>query len=359
MILYISPYYLCRYLIPNTPYKIPITPKLPSPKLLSHLWKFPKYHLGTLTFQYPNYLSRRILGWCTKKYMHVILYYCHPLYIKLICLCNFSKYFLYPLRYIFSQNHLPVLWYPYKMILKTIYSMMCSFYWAHTQILYSLLPKGQTCFHPRSRTTGYSTGILIKLRVFVRTGDTTSSARTKMTKNPPHILVTTPESLYLLLTSEGGRKMLSDVHTVIVDEIHALVGNKRGSHLSLSLERLNALTKRGLIRIGLSATQKPIETVARFLIGSNGTNGARELDCTIIDAGHKREVDLAIELPRSPLTAVMSNEVWGEVYKRLEELIKKHKTTLIFVNTRRLAERMTHNLAERLGEEILKEHHCH
>jgi len=198
----------------------------------------------------------------------------------------------------------------------------------------------------------------IKLRVFVRTGDTTSSARTKMTKNPPHILVTTPESLYLLLTSEGGRKMLSDVHTVIVDEIHALVGNKRGSHLSLSLERLNALTKRGLIRIGLSATQKPIETVARFLIGSNGTNGARELDCTIIDAGHKREVDLAIELPRSPLTAVMSNEVWGEVYKRLEELIKKHKTTLIFVNTRRLAERMTHNLAERLGEEIITAHHC-
>src|SRR3990172_7629340 len=136
--------------------------KTPPPKLLSHLWKFPKYHLGTLTFQYPNYLSRRILGWCTKKYMHVILYYCHPLYIKLICLCNFSKYFLYPLRYIFSQNHLPVLWYPYKMILKIIYSMMCSFYWAHTQILYSLLPKGQTCFHPRSRTTGYSTGILIK-----------------------------------------------------------------------------------------------------------------------------------------------------------------------------------------------------
>src|SRR3970040_3150212 len=162
MIFYISPYYLCCYLIPNTPYKIPITPKLSSPKLLSHLRKFPKYHLGTLTLQYPNYLSRRILGWCTKKYMHVILYYCHPLYIKLIYLCNFSKYFLYLLRYIFSQNHLPVLRYPYKMILKIIYSMMCSFYWAHTQILYSLLPKGQTCFHPRSRTTGYSTGILIK-----------------------------------------------------------------------------------------------------------------------------------------------------------------------------------------------------
>jgi len=186
----------------------------------------------------------------------------------------------------------------------------------------------------------------IKLRVLVRTGDTTSSARAKMTKNPPHILVTTPESLYLLLTSESGRKMLSDVHTVIVDEIHALVGNKRGSHLSLSLERLNALTRRKLIRVGLSATQKPIETVGHFLIGSNGTNDAGKLNCTIINAGHKRELDLAIELPRSPLTAVMSNEVWGEVYERLEELIKEHKTTLIFVNTRRLASPTAHREAE-------------
>ena len=197
----------------------------------------------------------------------------------------------------------------------------------------------------------------IKLRVLVRTGDTTPSARAKMAKNPPHILVTTPESLYLLLTSESGRKMLSDVHTVIVDEIHALVGSKRGSHLSLSLERLSALTRRELIRIGLSATQKPIETVARFLIGSNGTNGARKLNCTIIDAGYKKQLDLAIEIPRSPLTTVMSNEVWGEVYERLEELIKEHKTTLIFVNTRRLAERMTHNLAERLGVDIITAHH--
>src|SRR3990170_3620696 len=143
MILYITPYYLCRYLIPNTPYKIPITPKL-----LSHLRKFSKYHLGTLTLQYPHYFSSRILGWCAKKYMHVILYYCHPLYIKLIYLCNFSKYFLYPLRYIFSQNHLLVLRYPYKMILKIIYSVMGSFYWAHTQILYSLLPKRQPVFIP-------------------------------------------------------------------------------------------------------------------------------------------------------------------------------------------------------------------
>ncbi|MCI0563733.1 MAG: DEAD/DEAH box helicase, partial [Nitrososphaera sp.] len=197
----------------------------------------------------------------------------------------------------------------------------------------------------------------IKLRVLVRTGDTTPSARTKMTKNPPHILVTTPESLYLLLTSESGRRMLSDVHTVIVDEIHALVGNKRGSHLSLSLERLNVLTKKKLIRIGLSATQKPIEIVAKFLIGNSGINESGELNCTIINAGHKRQLDLAIEIPRSPLTAVMSNEVWGEIYERLEELIKEHKTTLIFVNTRRLAERMAHNLSERLGEEIITAHH--
>ncbi len=197
----------------------------------------------------------------------------------------------------------------------------------------------------------------IKLRVLVRTGDTTPSARTKMTKNPPHILVTTPESLYLLLTSEGGRRMLSDVHTVIVDEIHALVGNKRGSHLSLSLERLHTLTKRKLIRIGLSATQKPIEVVAKFLVGNSGIKQNGELSCVIINAGHKRELDLAIELPRSPLTAVMSNEVWGEIYERLEELIKEHKTTLIFVNTRRLAERMAHNLSERLGDEIITAHH--
>jgi ATP-dependent Lhr-like helicase len=197
----------------------------------------------------------------------------------------------------------------------------------------------------------------IKLRVMVRTGDTLPSARAAMIKQPPHILVTTPESLYLLLTSKNGRKMLSDVHTVIVDEIHALVGNKRGSHLSLSLERLCALTKRKLIRIGLSATQKPIETVAHFLNGNNKINEDGEIKCTIINAGHKRQLELAIEVPRSPLTAVMSNEVWGEIYERLEELIKDHQTTLIFVNTRRLAERVAHNLTERLGPAIITAHH--
>lgn len=197
----------------------------------------------------------------------------------------------------------------------------------------------------------------IKIKVLVRTGDTSTSERTAMIKHPPHILVTTPESLYLLLTSENGRKMLSNVDTVIVDEIHALFGNKRGSHLSLSLERLNALTKRDLIRVGLSATQKPIESVARFLVGNRVTRNADELNCRIIDGGHKRDLDLTIEVPRSPLDAVMSNEVWSEIYERLEGLINEHRTTLIFVNTRRLAERMTHNLTERLGTEIVAAHH--
>ncbi|MFI5324118.1 MAG: DEAD/DEAH box helicase, partial [Thermodesulfobacteriota bacterium] len=198
----------------------------------------------------------------------------------------------------------------------------------------------------------------IEIRAQVRTGDTPASARARMTKNPPHILITTPESLYLILTSKNGREMLSDVHTLIVDEIHALVGSKRGSHLALSMERLEALTSRYLIRIGLSATQRPIEATARFLVGHDGrdsVNGGP--DCTIIDAGHKRELDLSVEVPRSPLTAVMSNEVWDEIYEKLEELIKSHRTTLIFVNTRRLSERMTHNLTERFGTGVIAAHH--
>ncbi|MGH7890966.1 MAG: DEAD/DEAH box helicase, partial [Thermodesulfobacteriota bacterium] len=168
---------------------------------------------------------------------------------------------------------------------------------------------------------------------------------------------TTPESLYLILTSKNGREMLSEVHTLIVDEVHALVGSKRGSHLALSMERLAALTSGDLVRIGLSATQKPIETVARFLVGHgrDGENGAP--DCTIINTGHRRELDLSIEIPRSPLTAVMSNEVWDEIYEKLEELIKSHKTTLIFVNTRRLSERMTHNLTGRFGANVIAAHH--
>lgn len=187
------------------------------------------------------------------------------------------------------------------------------------------------------------------VKVMVRTGDTTTAARTEMLKHPPHILVTTPESLYLLLTSVKGRNMLSTVHTIIIDEIHALVGDKRGSHLSLSVERLEALAGKKLHRIGLSATQKPIEQVANFLAGSQ--------PCNIINTGHARKMELSIEIPNSPLTAVMANEVWTEIYDKLIRLIQSHETTLIFVNTRRLAERLSHNLNERLGEGKALAHH--
>jgi ATP-dependent helicase Lhr and Lhr-like helicase len=194
----------------------------------------------------------------------------------------------------------------------------------------------------------------VEIEVMVRTGDTPVADRTYMLKNPPHILVTTPESLYLLLTSVNGRKMLSTVKTLIIDEIHALVGDKRGSHLSLSVERLEALVGSKLHRIGLSATQKPIEQVAKFL---SGNTKDRTMDCNILDGGHARKIDLSIEIPSSPLTAVMANEVWGEIYDRLIHLIHTHETTLIFVNTRRLAERLAHNLNERLGPGHVLAHH--
>jgi ATP-dependent Lhr-like helicase len=186
---------------------------------------------------------------------------------------------------------------------------------------------------------------------WVRTGDTPAGERERMRRNPPHILVTTPESLFIMLTSDSGRAMLSTVRTVIIDEIHALAGNKRGAHLALSLERLSALCAREPLRIGLSATQKPIEDVARFLVG-NGRG-----DCTIVDTGHGRERDLAIEVPESPLEAVMAAEVWAEIYDRLAALVEAHRTTLIFVNTRRLAERVARHLAERIGEDRVAAHH--
>ncbi|HLT64561.1 MAG TPA: DEAD/DEAH box helicase, partial [Pseudohongiella sp.] len=186
------------------------------------------------------------------------------------------------------------------------------------------------------------------IRVAVRTGDTPQAERQKMLKNPPHILVTTPESVYLLLTSIQGRKLLRSVSTVIIDEIHAMLGDKRGSHLSLSLERLQALTGKPLQRIGLSATQKPIELVANYLTGARAAN-----DCVIVDSGHNRARDLRIEVPASPLSALMSNEVWTEIYERLVELIRQHRTTLVFVNTRRLSERLAIALAERLGSDAL------
>jgi ATP-dependent Lhr-like helicase len=189
------------------------------------------------------------------------------------------------------------------------------------------------------------------IRTQVRTGDTPQSERTAMRRSPPHILVTTPESLYLLLTSASGRAMLASARSIIVDEIHALAASKRGAHLALSIERLEALTGRRLQRIGLSATQKPIETIARFLVGTRGE------PCAIIDRGHVRGRDLALLLPDSPLEAVMSNEVWESVYDRLADLVRVHHTTLIFANTRRMVERVTRHLSERIGEEHIAAHH--
>jgi ATP-dependent helicase Lhr and Lhr-like helicase len=198
----------------------------------------------------------------------------------------------------------------------------------------------------------------VEIRTQVRTGDTPAAVRTAMVKRPPHILVTTPESLFILLTSQGGRGMLQTVRTVIVDEIHAVADDKRGSHLSLSLERLEALTGRDLLRIGLSATQRPIEEVARFLVGAGNVEADGTPRCTIVDAGHGRRLDLAIEVPSSsPLEAVMPAEVWQEVYDRLAELIRAHRTTLVFTNTRRWAERVTRHLSERLGEDRVASHH--
>jgi ATP-dependent Lhr-like helicase len=194
----------------------------------------------------------------------------------------------------------------------------------------------------------------VTIRAVVRTGDTSQAERAGMRRKAPHIVVTTPESLYILLGSQSGRDMLATCRTVIVDEIHAIAGNKRGAHLALSLERLQALTGRGLARIGLSATQKPIEAVARFLTGSRAAAGE---GCIIIDSGHTRNRDLELELPPAPLEAVMSGEVWTQVYDRLAELIREHRTTLVFVNTRRLAERAARHLSERLGEQDVATHH--
>jgi ATP-dependent helicase Lhr and Lhr-like helicase len=253
----------------------------------------------------------------------------------------------------------------------------------------------------------------VAIRTAVRTGDTPQVERNLLRKQPPHILVTTPESLYVLLGSDSGRAMLAGTCTVIVDEIHAIAGSKRGSHLALSLERLESLCQRRLLRIGLSATQKPIEMVADFLVGT-GTSpsplrgddcmdaggramqgaiaegwgegpgslgaakeamavgnipastrpspyplpaGERGETCNIIDVGHARPRDLAIEVPPVPLEAVMSNDSWELVYNRLAQLVQAHRTTLVFVNTRRMAERAARHLSERLGKEVVAAHH--
>jgi len=191
----------------------------------------------------------------------------------------------------------------------------------------------------------------IEIRAQVRTGDTPAGERARMRQQPPHILVTTPESLFILLTSESGRAALGGVQAVIVDEIHALAGNKRGAHLALSLERLVALAGAAPVRIGLSATQRPVERVADYLVG-NADEPRR-----IVDMGHVKQRDIALELTSSPLQAVMAAEQWGEIYDRLAELVEQHRTTLVFVNTRRLAERAARHLAERLGEEAVTSHH--
>jgi len=200
----------------------------------------------------------------------------------------------------------------------------------------------------------------VDIRAAVRTGDTPANERQKMAKNPPHILVTTPESLYLLLTSASGRAMLANVSTLIVDEIHAMLGDKRGAHLALSIERLEHLVRSNsgqhLRRVGLSATQKPIDMVARYLVSNSNAQGDR-VECEIVDSGFRRKLELHLEVPGSPLTALMSNEVWEELYERLLQLIQQHETTLIFVNTRRLSERLALALADRLGDGSVCSHH--
>jgi ATP-dependent Lhr-like helicase len=198
------------------------------------------------------------------------------------------------------------------------------------------------------------------VRAQVRSGDTPQTERAAMRRSPPHILVTTPESLYLLLTSESGRRMLASTRSVIVDEIHALAPSKRGAHLALSLERLANLCPHPLQRIGLSATQKPIDEVARFLLGAASADSLAAdpaRDCVIIDGGHARPRDLALVLPDSPLEAIMSNEVWDNVYDQLARLTREHRTTLIFANTRRMVERVTRHLSERIGTENIAAHH--
>jgi ATP-dependent Lhr-like helicase len=210
------------------------------------------------------------------------------------------------------------------------------------------------------RTLASEHGIMLPdLRVQVRTGDTSPGARAAMGRRPPHILVTTPESLYLLVTAQKSREQLRRVRTVIVDEIHAVARDKRGSHLSLTLERLDALGEHPPQRIGLSATQRPLETIARLLVGAGPgrsmANGSPA--CEVVDLGHRRALDLAIELPDSELEAVISHEQWADVLDRIAREVTAHRTTLVFVNTRRLAERIAHLLGERLGPDQVAAHH--
>lgn len=198
---------------------------------------------------------------------------------------------------------------------------------------------------------------LPELRIAVRTGDTPAAERQRMAKVPPHILITTPESLYILLTTRSGRAALSSVRTLIVDEVHAIADDKRGSHLSLSVERLCALAKGPVTRIGLSATQKPIEETARLLVGTHNIAPDGAPDCVIVDQGRPRSLDLAVEMPGQDLGPVATHELWTETLDRVAALVREHRTTLVFVNTRKLVERVAHLLSERLGEEAVVPHH--
>jgi ATP-dependent helicase Lhr and Lhr-like helicase len=195
-----------------------------------------------------------------------------------------------------------------------------------------------------------------EIRVMVRSGDTPASERRKMARRPPHILITTPESLYILLTAEGSRRHLRTAGTVIVDEIHAIAADKRGAHLALSLERLDLLAGRRLQRIGLSATQRPIAEVAGLLVGV-GRAGGDPPRCAIVDMGHRRDMRLSVEVPDRPLGGTATHEQWAEVYDRIAALTAAHRTTIVFVNTRRLVERVAHHLTERLGEGRVAAHH--
>jgi ATP-dependent Lhr-like helicase len=192
--------------------------------------------------------------------------------------------------------------------------------------------------------------LLAPIRTALRTGDTTPTERARILRRPPHVLITTPESLYLMLTSRRGRTVLERAETVIVDEIHAMVGNKRGAHLALSLERLDALCGRRLQRIGLSATVEPPSEAAQFLTGAGR-------ECRVVDAGRARLLDLAVEIPKETLSAVAARSAWGDVYERIVEYLGQHKTTLIFVPSRRLAERVAHDLEERMGPGVVAAHH--
>ena len=193
------------------------------------------------------------------------------------------------------------------------------------------------------------------IRTAVRTGDTPAGERAQMMRRRPHVLVTTPESLFILLTAERGRRALQHTRVVIVDEIHAMVDDKRGSHLALTLARLDHLVRQSggarPQRIGLSATVNPIADVARFL------QGEAAAEPVIVNAGHRRELDLAVEVPEEELGMVATNEMWGQIYDRIAQLVSEHRTTLVFVNTRRLAERVAHHLAERAGKEAVLAHH--